>query len=118
MELETSRVWAYSSDEYVHRLIRNRADGMLVELPSSSLGKGEEKGDKGGPDRDAEESQDKLEAMGVEYTVMMTGQLELQRGYYEEEIGRRREEIGVLRRKWEESLVEGAKGGKDRKSVV
>lgn len=36
LELETSRVWDYIHDGYIHRLIQNRADGKLVELPSSS----------------------------------------------------------------------------------
>ena len=35
MDIETSRVWDYAGDEYVHRLIQNKADGKLVELPSS-----------------------------------------------------------------------------------
>ncbi|KAL7424550.1 hypothetical protein Q5752_000234 [Cryptotrichosporon argae] len=36
MELETQRVWDYAGDNYVHRLIRSRTDGTLVELPSAS----------------------------------------------------------------------------------
>jgi len=34
LELETQqRVWDYVGDNYVHRLIQNKADGKLVELP-------------------------------------------------------------------------------------
>lgn len=33
LEVETSRVWDYVQDGYIHRLIQNRADGKLVELP-------------------------------------------------------------------------------------
>ncbi|SOV02857.1 uncharacterized protein UDID_06045 [Ustilago sp. UG-2017a] len=36
LELETQRVWDYAGDGYVHRLIQNKADGKLVELPSAS----------------------------------------------------------------------------------
>ncbi|KAE8260713.1 hypothetical protein A4X13_0g184 [Tilletia indica] len=36
LELETQRVWDYAGDGYVHRLIQNKADGKLVELPSGS----------------------------------------------------------------------------------
>ncbi|KAK0556940.1 hypothetical protein OC846_000784 [Tilletia horrida] len=36
LELETQRVWDYAGDGYVHRLIQNKTDGKLVELPSSS----------------------------------------------------------------------------------
>lgn len=33
LELETQRVWDYAGDGYVHRLIQNKTDGKLVELP-------------------------------------------------------------------------------------
>ena len=33
MELATQRVWDYKGDNYVHRLIQNKVDGKLVELP-------------------------------------------------------------------------------------
>ncbi|KAK5665774.1 hypothetical protein BDV3_006810 [Batrachochytrium dendrobatidis] len=36
LELETQRVWDYAGDGYVHRLIQNRTDGKLVELPAPS----------------------------------------------------------------------------------
>ncbi|KAL9937038.1 hypothetical protein V8E36_004273 [Tilletia maclaganii] len=36
LELETQRVWDYAGDGYVHRLIQNKADGKLVELPPAS----------------------------------------------------------------------------------
>lgn len=36
MELETSRVWDYVGDNYVHRLIANESDGKLVELPEKT----------------------------------------------------------------------------------
>lgn len=32
LELETRRVWDYSGDNYVHRLIQSKTDGKLVEL--------------------------------------------------------------------------------------
>jgi len=32
MEIETQRVWDYVSDCYVHRLVRNKQDGKLVEF--------------------------------------------------------------------------------------
>ena len=33
IELVTQRVWDYSGDNYVHRLVANKVDGKLVELP-------------------------------------------------------------------------------------
>ena len=35
MELATQRVWDYKGDNYVHRLIQNKVDGKLVELPEA-----------------------------------------------------------------------------------
>ena len=40
LELETQRVWDYAGDGYVHRLIQNKADGKLVELPSAASSMG------------------------------------------------------------------------------
>jgi BRCA1-associated protein len=34
LELESQRVWDYASDAYVHRLIRSKTDGKLVEVPA------------------------------------------------------------------------------------
>lgn len=34
MELQSQRVWDYVGDEYVHRLIRSKVDGHLVEVPT------------------------------------------------------------------------------------
>jgi hypothetical protein len=50
LELETQRVWDYAGDGYVHRLIQNKADGKLVELPSASMRMGDDTG-AGGPAR-------------------------------------------------------------------
>ncbi|ORY69163.1 hypothetical protein BCR35DRAFT_354712 [Leucosporidium creatinivorum] len=125
LEIETGRVWSYNDDEYVHRLIRNRTDGKLVELPSlftdddSKKKSSNSKDDEGigGPDRSDEASQDKLEAMGLEYANLMTTQLESQRGYYEEEIARAKEEGAVWRAKWESVGEEAEKGRVERREL-
>ncbi|KAI9337030.1 BRCA1-associated protein 2-domain-containing protein [Zopfochytrium polystomum] len=84
LELETQRVWDYAGDGYVHRLIQNRADGKLVELPeatsTASRGPGGELGNH------LPLSQGKLDAIGLEYTYMLTSQLESQRLWYESQI--------------------------------
>ncbi|CAG8506569.1 526_t:CDS:2 [Scutellospora calospora] len=80
LELETQRVWDYAGDGYVHRLIQNKSDGKLVELP--------------GPDENplqmqqprAEVDQDKLDAIGLEYSYLLSTQLSSQRVYYEEKL--------------------------------
>ncbi|CAG8579592.1 BRCA1-associated protein 2-domain-containing protein [Gigaspora rosea] len=79
LELETQRVWDYAGDGYVHRLIQNKSDGKLVELPSpdSPLQMQQQ--------REAID-QDKLDAIGQEYSYLLSTQLSSQRVYYEEKL--------------------------------
>ncbi|KAJ3540040.1 hypothetical protein NM688_g6284 [Phlebia brevispora] len=67
LELETQRVWDYAGDGYVHRLIQNKADGKLVELPSaaSSMSMGR-RGDGSGPSAADALSAEKIEAIGID----------------------------------------------------
>jgi BRCA1-associated protein len=86
LEIETQRVWDYAGDGYVHRLIQNKADGKLVELPSASMGVRD--GDSGGglgPRLADTFSAEKIEAIGIEYSYLLTSQLDSQREYYEEQ---------------------------------
>ncbi|TKY89643.1 hypothetical protein EX895_001428 [Sporisorium graminicola] len=139
LELETQRVWDYAGDGYVHRLIQNKADGKLVELPSASsatatpersrtlpasasyasamstsgtkhsgpptMSSREDEGRRQqyahehkqapseahegsaargvGSSRSADE---KLEAIGMEYSYLLTSQLESQRHFYEDKL--------------------------------
>ncbi|OLL23883.1 RING finger protein ETP1 [Neolecta irregularis DAH-3] len=80
MDLESQRVWDYAGDGYVHRLIQNKADGKLVELPAGSQS---DPPDTGGTDF---VPRDKIDAIGIEYTHLLTSQLESQRVYYEDKI--------------------------------
>ncbi|TQV98160.1 RING and UBP finger domain-containing protein [Cordyceps javanica] len=80
LELETQYVWDYAGDVWVHRLIRDKGDGKVVELPGRSSD---------GPRAQADADEDvvpraKLDNMGFEYTHLLTSQLESQRAYYEE----------------------------------
>ncbi|KAK6505321.1 hypothetical protein TWF481_007227 [Arthrobotrys musiformis] len=74
MDVDTQRVWDYASDAYVHRLVQNKADGKLVELPS------------GRNETNADELYDKLDNIGMEYTHLLTRQLDSQRTYFEEQV--------------------------------
>jgi BRCA1-associated protein len=86
LELETQRVWDYAGDGYVHRLIQNKADGKLVELPSASMGVREGDSSGGlGPGLADTLSAEKIEAIGIEYSYLLTSQLDSQREYYEEQ---------------------------------
>ncbi|KAI9806123.1 MAG: hypothetical protein M1833_004530 [Piccolia ochrophora] len=85
MDIDTQRVWDYAGDGYVHRLIQNKSDGKLVELPSTlngarGIASSEDSfGGDGVP-------REKLENIGMEYTHLLTSQLESQRLYFEEKI--------------------------------
>ncbi|GAA6017349.1 hypothetical protein JCM11491_000641 [Sporobolomyces phaffii] len=108
LELGTGRIWSYTDDEYVHRLLRVASSTIgsggatrLIELPSlashappahpssdddisskiaSSYGRG--------PDRSAEEEQDKLESIALEYSGLLQSNLEQQREWFEDELAR------------------------------
>ncbi|CAG8492231.1 1379_t:CDS:2, partial [Paraglomus occultum] len=80
LELETQRVWDYAGDGYVHRLIQNKSDGKLVELPSPNAPPQVQ----APPTEQA--GQDKIDAIGLEYSYLLTTQLSSQRTYYEEKV--------------------------------
>jgi BRCA1-associated protein len=85
LEIETQHVWDYAGDLWVHRLIQTKGDGKLVELPSNS--RPAANGFSG--EREIEEDMEmvprvKLENIGVEYTHLLTSQLESQRVYFED----------------------------------
>ncbi|KAL1917614.1 uncharacterized protein VTP21DRAFT_4007 [Calcarisporiella thermophila] len=82
LELETQRVWDYAGDGYVHRLIQNKTDGKLVELPSPNPAAQSEFQNP----HDAQVSQEKLDAIGLEFSYLLTSQLDSQRMYYEAEL--------------------------------
>ncbi|EIN03806.1 zf-UBP-domain-containing protein [Punctularia strigosozonata HHB-11173 SS5] len=105
LELETQRVWDYAGDGYVHRLIQNKADGKLVELPSASMSgaamrDGSASGAGPGP-ADAL-SAEKIEAIGIEYSYLLTSQLDSQREYYESQKSAQVREMADMRRAMEE----------------
>ncbi|KAK6967569.1 BRCA1-associated protein, partial [Biomphalaria glabrata] len=70
MQLGTNRVWDYAGDNYVHRLAQNKSDGKLVEL------------DEGGN----EFHEEKLDSLSLEYSYLLSTQLESQRIYFTEQI--------------------------------
>ncbi|KAL7266098.1 hypothetical protein RUND412_011369 [Rhizina undulata] len=82
MDISTQRVWDYVGDGYVHRLIQNKSDGKLVELPSA-LSHPPHSQDGGNGEYVPRE---KLDGIGMEYTYLLTSQLESQRLYFEEKM--------------------------------
>ena len=81
MDISSQHIWDYVGDEWVHRLVQNKTDGKLVELPFSM------KSDKLAAD-DEDSSFDKMDSVGMEYTQLLQSQLDSQRTYFEEQIGR------------------------------
>lgn len=78
LELDTQYVWDYIEDAWVHRLIRTKGDDKVVELPGRH---------QGSPHRRSEDDdfvpRAKVESIGVEYTHLLTSQLDSQRVYFE-----------------------------------
>ena len=74
-------MWSYVEDSYVHRLIQSKADGKLVELPSAAGGSSsrDEAGSGNGAARGPAYDSEKLDAMGAEYSFLLTSQLDTQR---------------------------------------
>ncbi|CAH8856641.1 unnamed protein product [Trichobilharzia szidati] len=69
LELGKTLVWDYADDAYVHRLAVNHEDGKLVQLGPSS-----ETGSK------------KLDMLSMEFSAILTSQLESQRAYFEAQL--------------------------------
>ena len=116
MELSTQRVWDYAGDGYVHRLIQNKTDGKIVELPepgktthcvycgkanptqelsedSAAAANGLTRS-REGPATDVKEDDNvvsKMDALSAEYNALLTSQLEVQRDYYEKKLSELRE---------------------------
>jgi BRCA1-associated protein len=83
MDVVTQHVWDYAGDGYVHRLIQNKTDGKLVDMPASTHGTP-------GMTGYANDTvpREKLDNMGMEYAYLLTSQLESQRAYFEEQLER------------------------------
>lgn len=91
---DNNRVWDYAGDNFVHRLLQNK-DGKLVEVSSQ------------GRTSDDCDGEDKMDHLQLEYTYMLTTQLESQRYFFEERLENQdkefRKEIARLEQKLSES---------------
>jgi len=76
LEIDTQRVWDYTGDGYVHRLIQNHVDGKLVEIPDPTNPSMSRAG--------KEKDHAKMDALAVEFNYLLTTQLESQRLYFEQ----------------------------------
>ncbi|GLH00281.1 BRCA1-associated protein [Gryllus bimaculatus] len=78
MQLGNNRVWDYVGDNFVHRLLQNKGDGKLVEGSAPSK---------------EPQSEDKLDAVQLEFTYLLTSQLDSQRLYFEEMLSRMEQQL-------------------------
>lgn len=80
MDMTTQRVWDYATDGYVHRIVQNQTDGKFVELTPTSTQTPQPHDD----DFDDYVPREKMDNVGLEYTHLLTSQLDSQRMYFEE----------------------------------
>lgn len=71
MQLGTNRVWDYAGDNFVHRLLQSKEDCKLVATQSPGNVEDE-----------------KVDSIQLEYTYLLTSQLDAQREFYEEKLTR------------------------------
>ncbi|KAI6171998.1 hypothetical protein M3Y98_00924100 [Aphelenchoides besseyi] len=71
LRLGKNIVWDYVGDNFVHRLIQTSTDGKMVEFQGSE---------------DDQKSDEKMNGIQLEYSCLLSSQLENQRLYFEEKI--------------------------------
>ncbi|KAF4527132.1 hypothetical protein B566_EDAN007235 [Ephemera danica] len=84
MQLGNNRVWDYVGDNFVHRLLQNKEDGKMVALGAGQEGSTFEK---------PPGSEEKVDSLQLEFTYLLTSQLESQRQYFEEKMIRMEQEL-------------------------
>ncbi|XP_030374054.1 BRCA1-associated protein [Scaptodrosophila lebanonensis] len=89
MQLGTSSVWDYAGDNFVHRLFQNKTDGKLVASQNEK-----------------DDNEEKIDSMQMEFTYLLTSQLDTQRKYYEERMARLEQEWQCLKADANESKSE------------
>lgn len=92
MQLTNQRVWDYAGDNYVHRLVASKTDGKMVQYECEG-------------DRCHDE---KIDALQLEYSYLLTSQLESQRIYWENKIvhleKETADEISNMKAKFKETI--------------
>lgn len=75
MQLGNNRVWDYVGDNFVHRLLQDK-DGKMVE------------GGQTATKNEGAAMEEKVDSVQLEFTYLLTSQLETQRQYFEEKFNR------------------------------
>lgn len=107
LDLSTQRVWDYEGDRFVHRVMEMGLDGddednFELELPDEALppeamqprlADGASRAEAGGEHADDDgHSPAKLDRVLREYSLLLSGQLEAQRTFYEEQVAQQSEQ--------------------------
>ncbi|XP_029174662.1 BRCA1-associated protein [Nylanderia fulva] len=99
MQLGNNRVWDYVGDNFVHRLLQDK-DGKMVE------------GGQPATKSEGAAVEEKVDSVQLEFTYLLTSQLETQREYFEERLSRLEQrsmaDISELRDKLGEVLEENS----------
>lgn len=99
MQLGNNRVWDYVGDNFVHRLLQDK-DGKMVEGGHSAA------------KSEGAAVEEKVDSVQLEFTYLLTSQLETQRQYFEERLSRAEQrsmaDINELRDKLTEMLEENS----------
>jgi BRCA1-associated protein len=85
LDTHTQHVWDFCGQGYVHRLLQNKEDGKLVEVPDPSNTTSQERSLNPGlsDEQEGEVVHRKLEGMASAYYTLLKSQLEQQRIFYE-----------------------------------
>ncbi|PNF20905.1 BRCA1-associated protein [Cryptotermes secundus] len=98
MQLGNNRVWDYVGDNFVHRLLQNKGDGKLVE---------------GSPPGKQQCDDEKMDSVQLEFTYLLTSQLDSQRLYFEDKLARVEQqtlaEVAELQEKISKAVEENKK---------
>lgn len=84
MDMTTQRIWDYATDGYVHRIVQDKTDGKLMASSPSATQTPQPHDD----DFDDYVPREKLDNISLEYTHLLTSQLDSQRMYFEEALER------------------------------
>ncbi|KAF5290128.1 hypothetical protein FQA39_LY14909 [Lamprigera yunnana] len=104
LQLGSHRVWDYKGDNFVHRLLQNKADGKIVAAE--------------GPQTESEGAQEKVDSVQLEFTYLLTSQLEEQRIYFEEKLVQLDNQASLEAKMLHEKLIVLADENKHMKSKL
>ncbi|KAG9845212.1 zf-UBP-domain-containing protein, partial [Aureobasidium melanogenum] len=98
MDINSQHVWDYAGDGYVHRLIQNKPDSKLIDLPARRHPNAAFRAE-----ADDQVPREKMENMANEYTYLLTSQLDSQRRYYEGQLERAVDKASIASAKAEDA---------------